>query len=45
MSDVKRPNDEGYRDDLAYIHDAGFGGFATHAAPFVVELLASCMTR
>jgi SAM-dependent methyltransferase len=37
---MKRPAEEAYRDDLAYIHDAGFGGFACHAAPFVLELLA-----
>ena len=30
---------DAYRDDLAYIHDAGFGGFATQAAPFVLKLL------
>ena len=24
---------DAYRDDLAYIHDAGFGGFAQAAAP------------
>lgn len=41
MNDVKRPSDEVYRNDLAYIHDAGFGGFASHAAPFVLELLES----
>lgn len=28
-----------YDRDLAYIHDAGFGGFARAAAPFVLELL------
>jgi SAM-dependent methyltransferase len=36
---VKRPPEDAYRDDLAYIHDVGFGGFATHAAPFALELL------
>jgi SAM-dependent methyltransferase len=39
VSDVKHPPEDAYRDDLAYIHDVGFGGFATHAAPFVLELL------
>lgn len=39
MSNVKHSPEDGYRDDLAYIHDVGFGGFATHAAPFVLELL------
>lgn len=29
-----------YRDDLAYIHDAGFGDFARAAAPFVLGELA-----
>lgn len=28
-----------YRDDLAYIHDAGFGHLATSAAPVVIEEL------
>jgi SAM-dependent methyltransferase len=31
---------DGYQDDLAYIHDAGFLGFATSAAPGVLALLA-----
>ena len=26
-----------YRDDLAYIHDAGFGGFAADAAPWLLS--------
>ncbi len=30
---------EVYRNDLAYIHDAGFGGFARAAAPVLVETL------
>jgi SAM-dependent methyltransferase len=30
---------EGYRDDLAYIHDAGFGHFARNAAPVLLEAL------
>jgi SAM-dependent methyltransferase len=29
----------GYQDDLAYIHDAGHGGFATAAAPGLLALL------
>ena len=28
-----------YRDDLAYIHDAGFGGFAREAGPVLVDAL------
>ena len=28
-----------YRDDLAYIHDAGFGGFARAAGPVLVDAL------
>jgi SAM-dependent methyltransferase len=30
---------DAYRDDLAYIHDAGFGGLAGHAAPMVLAAL------
>jgi SAM-dependent methyltransferase len=30
-----------YRDDLAYIHDAGFGGFAAGAAPWLLSLFRS----
>jgi SAM-dependent methyltransferase len=30
---------EGYKDDLAYIHDVGHGGFATGAAPGLLALL------
>ena len=30
---------DAYRDDLAHIHDAGFGGFAQAAAPVLVEAL------
>ena len=30
---------DAYRDDLAYIHDAGFGGFARAAGPVLVEAL------
>ena len=29
----------GYGEDLAYIHDLGFGNFARSAAPFVLKLL------
>ncbi len=29
----------GYGDDLAYIHDVGFGNFARSAAPFLLKLL------
>jgi SAM-dependent methyltransferase len=28
-----------YRDDLAYVHDVGFGGFASDAAPWLLALL------
>ncbi|MCC2696065.1 hypothetical protein [Nodularia sp. LEGE 04288] len=28
-----------YKDDLAYIHDAGFGDLAKNAAPFLLEVL------
>ena len=42
---MKKLAEEDYRGDLAYIHDAGFGGFATHAAPFVLELLESGKLR
>jgi SAM-dependent methyltransferase len=45
VSDVRHTSQQTYRDDLAYIHDAGFGGFATHAAPMVLELLATNGTR
>ncbi len=30
---------EGYKDDLAYIHDVGFGDFAKNSAPRLLELL------
>ena len=30
---------DAYRDDLAYIHDAGFGGFARAAAPVLLDAL------
>jgi SAM-dependent methyltransferase len=30
---------DAYRDDLAYIHDAGFGGLAANAAPVLLEAL------
>src|SRR4051794_17200104 len=36
---------EPYRDDLAYIHDAGFGHFARAAAPFLLEALRRQGTR
>ena len=38
MSD---PTPAAYRDDLATIHDVGFGDFAGGAAPWLVELLRS----
>ncbi|HEX3724733.1 MAG TPA: methyltransferase domain-containing protein [Pirellulales bacterium] len=36
---------DGYREDLAYIHDAGFGGFARGAAPWLLELLRAKSIR
>jgi SAM-dependent methyltransferase len=30
----------GYREDLAFVHDAGFGDFARQAAPGILEILA-----
>src|SRR5271170_5383990 len=30
---------DAYRDDLAYIHDAGFGGMARAAAPVLIDAL------
>lgn len=38
---MKRPPEDAYRADLAYVHDVGFGSFATHAAPFALELLTA----
>jgi SAM-dependent methyltransferase len=32
---------DAYRDDLAHIHDAGFGGFAQAAAPVLMEALSA----
>lgn len=32
--------EEGYGNDLAYVHDVGFGGFARDAAPWLLERLA-----
>ncbi len=37
--DDRSYNDHAYRDNLAYIHDVGFGGFAKSAAPWLLELL------
>ncbi|GET35810.1 class I SAM-dependent methyltransferase [Microseira wollei] len=31
--------DRGYKEDLAYIHDVGFGTFATQSAPGLLEIL------
>jgi hypothetical protein len=28
-----------YKEDLAHIHDAGFGGFALGSAPGILEIL------
>ena len=33
------PDNNAYRADLAYIHDAGFGRFAQHAAGYVLAML------
>jgi len=30
---------EAYKVDLAYIHDVGFGDFATNSAPGLVDIL------
>src|SRR5262249_21158349 len=32
----------GYQDDLAYIHDVGFGSFALRAAPGLLGILRQC---
>jgi SAM-dependent methyltransferase len=37
--------EEYYREDLAFIHDAGFRGFALNAAPGVLEILARHQIR
>ena len=34
------PLTDAYRDDLAYIHDAAFGGFARAAAPVLLSAAA-----
>jgi SAM-dependent methyltransferase len=39
MKATARPKGEAYRDDLAFIHDAGFGGFARDAAAFLLAAL------
>jgi SAM-dependent methyltransferase len=39
VSTQDRPMTDAYRDDLAHIHDEGFGGFAQAAAPVLVEAL------
>jgi hypothetical protein len=31
---------KGYREDLAYIHDSGFGDYARKAAPGLLRILA-----
>ena len=31
--------DRGYKEDLAYIHDVGFGTFASQSAPGLLEIL------
>ncbi len=36
---------QGYRDDLAYIHDAGFTDFARDAAPGLLGILKRCGIR
>lgn len=37
---VTRVTSNGYGDDLAYIHDVGFGSFAETAAPFLLKCIA-----
>jgi SAM-dependent methyltransferase len=39
---VAIPMVDGYREDLAYIHDAGFGGFALQSAPGLLSMLRRC---
>src|SRR5437867_4220617 len=34
----------GYREDLAYIHDVGFGNFARRAAPGLLQILRTLGT-
>jgi SAM-dependent methyltransferase len=36
---MARPTTAAYREDLAYIHDTGFGNFAEHASPRLLDLL------
>ncbi|GAF73572.1 unnamed protein product [marine sediment metagenome] len=36
-----KPPSGPYREDLAYIHDEGFGEFAANAAPWLIDLLRS----
>jgi SAM-dependent methyltransferase len=39
QSQVNMTHADVYRDDLAYIHDTGFGGFARNSAPGLLNLL------
>ena len=43
MSDAQRP--PAYGDDLAYVHDVGFGGFAEGAAPGLLGILRKARIR
>src|SRR4051794_41430023 len=36
---ASHPMSDAYGEDLAYIHDAGFGGLATNAAPVLLDAL------
>ena len=36
---------KGYRQDLAYIHDVGFGDFAKNAAPGLLVMLRQSITQ
>lgn len=39
------PHESSYRDDLAYIHDAGFGHLAANAGPMVIAQLQKAGLR
>jgi len=45
MTLKQRSPTEGYTEDLAYIHDSGFGGFAESAAPGLLAMLENCGIR
>ena len=45
MAAARRPSPKPYREDLAFVHDVGFGAFAREAAPGVLEILAAAGVR